>query len=150
MAEHKGPSVNYFTLRCVAHRKIRPEARPFGVMKPWSARASRETCYKQSMPLADLNALWPADANAVGGDAGRIMDPLGRRRRQSGHRAFQRGASELARGQVVRPSDLRHLDGTPVQSSLSRCSNSGSRAMLTAIRRASSGVHHQHRHACGS
>jgi hypothetical protein len=65
MAERKGPSVNYFTLRCVAHRKIRPEARPFGVMKPWSARASRETCYKQSMPLADLNALWPADANAT-------------------------------------------------------------------------------------
>jgi hypothetical protein len=34
-------------------------------MKPWSARASRETCYKQSMTLADLNALWPADANAT-------------------------------------------------------------------------------------
>jgi hypothetical protein len=34
-------------------------------MKPWSARSSRETCYKQSMTLADLNALWPADANAT-------------------------------------------------------------------------------------
>jgi hypothetical protein len=76
---------------------------------------------------------------AMGGDARRIMDPLGRRRRQSGHRALQRGASERARGQVVRPSHLRHPDGTPVQSSLSRCSNSGSRAMLTAIRRAKCG-----------
>jgi hypothetical protein len=34
-------------------------------MKAWSARASRETCYKQRMTVADLNALWPADANAT-------------------------------------------------------------------------------------
>jgi hypothetical protein len=29
------------------------------------ARISRETCYKQSMTLADLNGLSPADANAT-------------------------------------------------------------------------------------
>jgi hypothetical protein len=109
-------------------------------MKPWSARASRETCYKQSMTLADLNALWPADAHAT---------PWVRRRTDHGpawsapasiRTSRPRGASERARGQVVRPSDLRHLDGTPVQSSLSRCSSSGRPAILTAIRRASSFV----------
>jgi hypothetical protein len=39
------------------------------------------------------------------------MDPVCRCRRQSEHRALQRGASERARGQVVDPSHLRVLDG---------------------------------------
>jgi hypothetical protein len=68
------------------------------------------------------------------------MDARGRRRHQSERRAIQREASKRAGGEDVRPSDLRHLDGTSIQSSFSRCSNSGSRAMFTAIRRTSSSV----------
>jgi hypothetical protein len=91
--------------------------------------------------LTDLNGLSPADHNATPWVATR--DGSWTRLAGAGVNpdiAPSRGASERARGQVVRPSALKHLDGTPAQSSLSRCSSSGSLAMLTAMRRASSFV----------
>jgi hypothetical protein len=89
---------------CVRRRKLVQARRTLGVVGQRANGISRKAHDDPLRPECTLAGRPQRDA--VGGDAGWIMDPLGRRRRQPGHPIVQREASERAGGEDVRPIKL--------------------------------------------
>jgi hypothetical protein len=83
--------------RAVEDEPIDSEGDVGSARKTWYRQSHDDACRHES-PMAGR-----PQRDAVGGDAGRIMDPHGRRRRQPRHAAAaKRGASERARREVFR------------------------------------------------